>query len=163
MLASIRNQLLGGGKKKSGGGGAPERRLREDARARGFKALEKPERPKGPEGSKAKRVTADGVEQYDDLDDLEDDEDEGGDAREAWDGDSDGKRAAVSGGERASSTPLAGEKRFMSKAERKRLKKQRMRAEASVGEERAEPANAQKRKTNEREDDDEKKSGRRAA
>jgi hypothetical protein len=46
----------------------------------------------------------------------------------------------------------------MSKAERKRLKKQRMRAEASVGEERAEPANAQKRQTNERDEDDDKKS-----
>ena len=158
LLASIRNQLLGGGKKKSGGGGAPgDASAKRRASSKGS-GSEKPERPKGPKGSKAKRVTADGVEQYDDLDDLEDDEDEGGDAREAWDGDSDGKRAAVSGNERASPTPLAGEKRFMSKAERKRLKKQRMRAEASVGEERAEPANAQKRKTNEREDDDEKKS-----
>lgn len=150
LLASIRNQLLGGGKKKSGGGGAPgDASAKRRASSKGS-GSEKPER--------LKRVTADGVEQYDDLDDLEDDEDEGGDAREAWDGDSDGKRAAVSGGERASPTPPAGEKRFMSKAERKRLKKQRMRAEASVGEERAEPANAQKRQTHERDEDDEKKS-----
>ena len=150
LLASIRNQLLGGGKKKSGGGGAPgDASAKRRASSKGS-GSEKPERPK--------RVTADGVEQYDDLDDLEDDEDEGGDAREAWDGDSDGKRAAVSGGERASPTPPAIEKRFMSKAERKRVKKQRMRAEASVGEERAEPANAQKRQTNERDEDDDKKS-----
>ena len=150
LLASIRNQLLGGGKKKSGGGGAPgDASAKRRASSKGS-GSEKPER--------LKRVTADGVEQYDDLDDLEDDEDEGGDARVAWDGDSDGKRAAVSGGERASPTPPAIEKRFMSKAERKRVKKQRMRAEASVGEKRAEPANAQKRQTHERDEDDEKKS-----
>ena len=142
LLASIRNQLLGGGEKKRGGGGAAgvaSEKHRASSKGSGSKNSEK---PKGSKLSKAKRVTADGVEQYDDLDDLEDDEDEGRDAREAWDGHSDGERAAVSGGERASPPPPAGEKRFMSKAERKRLKKQRMHAKVTVGGERAEPANA---------------------
>jgi hypothetical protein len=132
LLASIRNQLLGGGKKTSGGGGAPGVA---SAKHRASSTGSGSERPKSKTGSKAKRVTEDGVKQYDDLDDLEDDEDEGGD------GDPDGERAAVRGGERAESPPApAGEKRFMSKAERKRLKKQRMQAkESPVARERSEP------------------------
>ena len=134
LLASIRNQLLGGGKRTSGGGGAPGVA---SAKHRASSTGSGSEKPKSKTGSKAKRVTEDGVKQYDDLDDLEDDEDEGGD------GDPDGERAAVRGGERAASPPApAGEKRFMSKAERKRLKKQRMHAKVTVGGERAEPANA---------------------
>jgi hypothetical protein len=130
LLASIRNQLLGGGKKTSGGGGAPGVA---SAKHRASSTGSGSERPKSKTGSKAKRVTEDGVKQYDDLDDLEDDEDEGGDG--------DPERAAVRGGERAASPPApAGEKRFMSKAERKRLKKQRMQAkESPVARERSEP------------------------
>jgi hypothetical protein len=130
LLASIRNQLLGGGKKTSGGGGAPGVA---SAKHRASSTGSGSEKPKSKTGSKAKRVTEDGVKQYDDLDDLEDDEDEGGDG--------DPERAAVRGGERAASPPApAGEKRFMSKAERKRLKKQRMQAkESPVARERSEP------------------------
>jgi hypothetical protein len=130
LLASIRNQLLGGGKRTSGGGGAPGVA---SAKHRASSTGSGSERPKSKTGSKAKRVTEDGVKQYDDLDDLEDDEDEGGDG--------DPERAAVRGGERAASPPApAGEKRFMSKAERKRLKKQRMQAkESPVARERSEP------------------------
>ena len=130
LLASIRNQLLGGGKKTSGGGGAPGVA---SAKHRASSTGSGSERPKSKTGLKAKRVTEDGVKQYDDLDDLEDDEDEGGDG--------DPERAAVRGGERAASPPApAGEKRFMSKAERKRLKKQRMQAkESPVARERSEP------------------------
>ena len=130
LLASIRNQLLGGGKRTSGGGGAPGVA---SAKHRASSTGSGSERPKSKTGLKAKRVTEDGVKQYDDLDDLEDDEDEGGDG--------DPERAAVRGGERAASPPApAGEKRFMSKAERKRLKKQRMQAkESPVARERSEP------------------------
>ena len=131
LLASIRNQLLGGGKKTSGGGGAPGVA---SAKHRAMSTGSGSEKPKGSTGSKAKRVTEDGIKRYDDLDDLEDDEDEGGD------GDPDGERAAVRGVEHAASPPApAGEKRFMSKAERKRLKKQRMQAkESSLARERSE-------------------------
>ena len=139
LLASIRNQLLGGGKKTSGGGGAPGVA---SAKHRAMSTGSGSEKPKGSTGSKAKRVTEDGVKQYDDLDDLEDDDDEGGD------GDPDGERVSVRGGERGASPPAPAdmgkqsavhEKRFMSKAERKRLKKQRMQAkESSLARERSE-------------------------
>lgn len=121
LLASIRSQLLGGGK-KSGGGGAPK--MGSAKTVKGSKGLTCSGKSKG---SSAKQASAskDGVRRYDDLDDLEDD------AGNALDGDSDGETNAVVGlkvGSQSSppSPPPPMEKRFLSKAERKRLKKQRL-------------------------------------
>jgi hypothetical protein len=127
LLASIRKQLLGGGKKKSGGGGAVTNQKSASAKpvtsSQGLSSGKT-------QGSTAKHGMKDGVRHYDDLDDLEDDEDEDG-TRDAWDGDS--AVAAERGRETTFHPPAVGEKRFLSKAERKRLKKQRTNEKASAG------------------------------
>lgn len=130
LLASIRSQLLGGGKgkgTKSGGGGSGSHQgSRKGKPGMGGSTL-------GSGKDKAKPVnTVDGVRRYDDLDDLEDDEDEeggAGDDVDDDDGDRDAKKANASRRETVSAPPpttQTKEKLFMSKAERKRLKKKRL-------------------------------------
>ena len=137
LLASIRSQLLGGGKgkgTKSGGGGSGSHQgSRKGKPGMGGSTL-------GSGKDKAKPVnTVDGVRRYDDLDDLEDDEDEEGGAGDDVDDDDDddddvdgvgdAKKANASRRETVSAPPpttQTKEKLFMSKAERKRLKKKRL-------------------------------------
>jgi hypothetical protein len=138
LLASIRSQLLGGGKgkgTKSGGGGSGSHQgSRKGKPGMGGSTL-------GSGKDKAKPVnTVDGVRRYDDLDDLEDDEDEEGGAGDDVDDDDDdddddvdgvgdAKKANASRRETVSAPPpttQTKEKLFMSKAERKRLKKTRL-------------------------------------